>query len=437
MSAPTLDFLLGLEGKDGTPRQPRVPPAGNFDTIYGDIGTGAAVDDDDTGRGDAESSGEEASSDEDEGVEIILASAPLHGGAGGDSGKAVTGADGGAATLGQGAANGPSLVGLGGRWAQFVRSGTAAGADGNTSAPAAAEGQGALAGGLLAHVPGGLEALKVSPTAALELDIDTLVDKPWREPGADVTDYFNYGFTEETWRAYCRRQLELRFLKDQGGAAAGPGGDPQGPPARAPSPMVGSDAQAGQRTPSPVPDAGAGVASSAALNSKAGLFVPPTGGVGPMPMPGNPAPMNPEMARAFMLNPQLMMGAAGAAMCAADRAPSPPRSPHMFAVPLLLWPPCPETNRNPYAAAAGLMGAYPMNMPGMSPMGHMFAMGGGMDCPPAMGASGGSGPMAMAGTHLGGLGGMGGAGAGLGLGGPGRGSGGGDRRRGPRKKSRR
>jgi pre-mRNA 3'-end-processing factor FIP1 len=32
-----------------------------------------------------------------------------------------------------------------------------------------------------------------------------------RKPGADITDYFNYGFNEETWRAYCERQKRLRI----------------------------------------------------------------------------------------------------------------------------------------------------------------------------------------------------------------------------------
>lgn len=35
-------------------------------------------------------------------------------------------------------------------------------------------------------------------------------DKPWLQPGADITDYFNYGFTEETWIAYCLKQKRLR-----------------------------------------------------------------------------------------------------------------------------------------------------------------------------------------------------------------------------------
>ena len=29
-------------------------------------------------------------------------------------------------------------------------------------------------------------------------------------PGADITDYFNYGFNEHTWRAYCAKQKQMR-----------------------------------------------------------------------------------------------------------------------------------------------------------------------------------------------------------------------------------
>lgn len=27
--------------------------------------------------------------------------------------------------------------------------------------------------------------------------------KPWRYPGADLTDYFNFGFDEDSWKQYC------------------------------------------------------------------------------------------------------------------------------------------------------------------------------------------------------------------------------------------
>jgi len=50
----------------------------------------------------------------------------------------------------------------------------------------------------------------VNGKPAHEFDIDTLEDKPWRKPGADITDYFNYGFSEDTWNAYCQRQHRIR-----------------------------------------------------------------------------------------------------------------------------------------------------------------------------------------------------------------------------------
>lgn len=35
-------------------------------------------------------------------------------------------------------------------------------------------------------------------------------EKPWRMPTADLSDYFNYGFDEWSWMAYCNRQDKLR-----------------------------------------------------------------------------------------------------------------------------------------------------------------------------------------------------------------------------------
>jgi len=40
----------------------------------------------------------------------------------------------------------------------------------------------------------------INGVAVHEFSIDSLEEKPWRKPGADITDYFNYGFNEETWR---------------------------------------------------------------------------------------------------------------------------------------------------------------------------------------------------------------------------------------------
>ncbi|CAD5116328.1 DgyrCDS5229 [Dimorphilus gyrociliatus] len=50
----------------------------------------------------------------------------------------------------------------------------------------------------------------INGSAVLDYDLDSSEDKPWRKPGADITDYFNYGFTEETWRSYCDKQKRLR-----------------------------------------------------------------------------------------------------------------------------------------------------------------------------------------------------------------------------------
>ncbi|VDP14623.1 unnamed protein product [Soboliphyme baturini] len=50
----------------------------------------------------------------------------------------------------------------------------------------------------------------VNGASIYDLDINALDEQPWRKPGADITDYFNYGFTEESWLIYCERQRKLR-----------------------------------------------------------------------------------------------------------------------------------------------------------------------------------------------------------------------------------
>lgn len=54
--------------------------------------------------------------------------------------------------------------------------------------------------------------------AAYTFDIDSLPEKPWTQPGVDPSEYFNYGFSEQTWKLYCqvqngRRGALGRFLK--------------------------------------------------------------------------------------------------------------------------------------------------------------------------------------------------------------------------------
>lgn len=57
----------------------------------------------------------------------------------------------------------------------------------------------------------------INGVPAQEFNLDSLEDKPWRKPGADITDYFNYGFNEDTWRAYCERQKRMRVHESGAG----------------------------------------------------------------------------------------------------------------------------------------------------------------------------------------------------------------------------
>ncbi len=57
----------------------------------------------------------------------------------------------------------------------------------------------------------------IDPTASgmldgrsiFEVDMANMTDKPWRRPGSDISDWFNYGFDELSWEAYCYRRREL------------------------------------------------------------------------------------------------------------------------------------------------------------------------------------------------------------------------------------
>lgn len=54
--------------------------------------------------------------------------------------------------------------------------------------------------------PGSINGVPV-----MEADMESFEEKPWRKPGADLSDYFNYGFNEDTWKAYCEKQKRLRM----------------------------------------------------------------------------------------------------------------------------------------------------------------------------------------------------------------------------------
>ncbi|KAA8527369.1 hypothetical protein F0562_034916 [Nyssa sinensis] len=44
----------------------------------------------------------------------------------------------------------------------------------------------------------------------LDVNIDMLEWKPWRHPGTDTTDFFNFGFNEESWKHYCNCLEQFR-----------------------------------------------------------------------------------------------------------------------------------------------------------------------------------------------------------------------------------
>ncbi|EEP79768.1 predicted protein [Uncinocarpus reesii 1704] len=89
------------------------------------------------------------------------------------------------------------------------------------------------------------------PILSSDLDTDFPEDdKPWRRPGSDISDYFNYGFDEFTWASYCLKQQDLRkevgdqkkqLQEMQAFLGLAPGGMPRmpGPPQPPPGGVAG------------------------------------------------------------------------------------------------------------------------------------------------------------------------------------------------------
>lgn len=57
--------------------------------------------------------------------------------------------------------------------------------------------------------------ISTSHRNAFDIDIDEIDPKPWRMPGADLSQYFNYDLNEETWTAYRKKYLEKRDQNKQ------------------------------------------------------------------------------------------------------------------------------------------------------------------------------------------------------------------------------
>ncbi|KAJ7024377.1 hypothetical protein C8F04DRAFT_1223466 [Mycena alexandri] len=46
----------------------------------------------------------------------------------------------------------------------------------------------------------------------IDVDLNSMTDKAWRRAGSDISDWFNYGFDELSWEAYCYRRRDLGEL---------------------------------------------------------------------------------------------------------------------------------------------------------------------------------------------------------------------------------
>lgn len=68
-------------------------------------------------------------------------------------------------------------------------------------------------------------------------DTDGSTERPWNADSADITDWFNYGFNERTWRQYCGAQVALRGITattNNSGGALSHHHPPQHPPQQHP-----------------------------------------------------------------------------------------------------------------------------------------------------------------------------------------------------------
>ncbi|XP_057767852.1 FIP1[V]-like protein [Salvia miltiorrhiza] len=57
----------------------------------------------------------------------------------------------------------------------------------------------------------GLDFTLPSHKTIFEVDIDSFEEKPWKLPGIDVSDFFNFGLNEDSWRDYCKQLEQLRL----------------------------------------------------------------------------------------------------------------------------------------------------------------------------------------------------------------------------------
>lgn len=59
------------------------------------------------------------------------------------------------------------------------------------------------------------QAQEPPPMTIYQVDIDSLPEKPWRRPGANLSDWFNYGFDEHTWALWCAKKNMMSEARSQ------------------------------------------------------------------------------------------------------------------------------------------------------------------------------------------------------------------------------
>ncbi|XAR50747.1 hypothetical protein NMG60_11005162 [Bertholletia excelsa] len=57
----------------------------------------------------------------------------------------------------------------------------------------------------------GLDFTLPSHKTIFEVDVDSFEEKPWRLPGIDMSDFFNFGLNEDSWKDYCKQLEQLRL----------------------------------------------------------------------------------------------------------------------------------------------------------------------------------------------------------------------------------
>lgn len=62
------------------------------------------------------------------------------------------------------------------------------------------------------------QAQEPPPMTIYQVDIDSLPEKPWRRPGANLSDWFNYGFDEHTWALWCAKKNTMSEARAELGA---------------------------------------------------------------------------------------------------------------------------------------------------------------------------------------------------------------------------